>query len=156
MNTTNKQAFLKAMDAAQAQVEDRLSGLSEEQLAERPAPDAWSLRETLHHLTYWEQYMLNIVRRAVGAGESPQWVTNEEETALNAQILAEANERSARDVADNFRRSFQEVRALVESLPEEVLTDPGRFAWLNGQPLLAYIANESIGEHREEHLHHLL
>lgn len=153
MKTMNKQAFLNELRAAQEEVESRLAGLSEAQLTELPSPDAWSLRETLHHLTYWEQYMINIVRRAVEVGASPQWVTNEEETAINAQILTEANERPPHEIVDNFRRSTEEVIALVESLPEDLLADPNRFAWLNGKPLWTYIANESYGEHREEHLH---
>lgn len=156
MNVSDKPEFLNKMQAAQERLEERLAGLSDEQLTERPAPDAWSLREALQHLTYWEQYMLNVVRRAVEANESPQWVTNEEETAINAQILAEANERPLRDALADFRRSSQDVKALVESLPEDVLTDPNRFAWLKGQALWAYIANESFGEHREEHLHSFL
>ncbi len=153
MKTMNKQAFLNELRAAQEEVESRLAGLSEAQLTERPSPDAWSLRETLHHLTYWEQYMINVVRQAMEAGAAPQWVTNEEETAINDQILSEANERPPQEIVDNFRRSAGEVRALVESLPEDLLTDPNHFAWLNGKPLWTYIANESYGEHREEHLH---
>jgi uncharacterized damage-inducible protein DinB len=153
MELRNKQEFLNRMQEAQDQLEAKLAGLSDEQLTQRPAPDAWSLRDTLQHLTYWEQYMLNIVRRAVEANEPPQWVTNEEETAINAQLLVEANQRPPQDVLADFRRSSQEVKALVESLPEDVLTDSNRFAWLKGQPLWTYIANESFGEHREEHLH---
>jgi hypothetical protein len=113
------------------------------------------LRDALQHLTYWEQYMLNVVRRAVEEDKPSQWVTNEEETAINAQLLAEASERPPQDVLADFRRSFQDVKTLVESLPEDVLTEPDRFTWLKGQPLWTYIANESFGEHREEHLHQL-
>lgn len=152
MNTMNKQKFLNELRAAQEEVERRLAGLREEQLTERPSPDAWSLRETLYHLTYWEQYMINVVRRAVEAGAAPQWVTNDEETAINAQILTEANEWPPQEMLDGFRRSSEEVIALVESIAEDVLMDPNRFAWLNGKPLWTYIANESYGEHREEHL----
>jgi hypothetical protein len=59
-------------------------------------------------------------------------------------------------VLAEFRRSSEEVAALVESLAEDVLIDPNRFAWMKGEALWRYIANESFGEHREEHLGHLL
>jgi hypothetical protein len=99
--------------------------------------------------------MLNVVRRAIERNETPQWVTNELETALNEQLLAEANERPPHEVLADFRRSAQEVVALVNALSEDMLTNPDHFEWLKGQPLWRYIANESYGEHREEHLHHL-
>jgi uncharacterized damage-inducible protein DinB len=156
MDTIGKQGFLNELRAAQDKLEERLAGLSDEQLTARPAPNDWSLREALHHLTYWEQYMLNVVRQAMEHNKAPQWVTNEEETAINAQILAEANERPPGEVLADFRRSSEEVEALVESLPEDVLVDPSRFVWMKGEPLWRYIANESFGEHREEHLGRLL
>jgi hypothetical protein len=156
MDMMEKQGFLNELQAAQDELEEKLAGLSDEELAERPAADAWSLRETLHHLTYWEQFMIGVVRRAVEANVTPQWIMGEAEAAQNARLLVEANERPPRDVLTAFHRSFEEVVTLVESLPEDVLTDPKRFAWMKGEPLWRYIANESFGEHREEHLGRLL
>ena len=148
----NKGQFLAKFRAERATLDDRLALLSDAQLTMPPAPGEWSVKEALAHVTFWEQSMLARVRRAVSTGETMPWVDNEEETRLNAQILEDSQRRSLIDVLGENRRSFQQVIALVESLPESDLIDSQRFDWLEGKPLWEYLADEAYGEHYEEHL----
>jgi hypothetical protein len=126
--------------------------MSEAELTARSAPGVWSIKDNLAHLVYWEQYMLERIRRAVEHGEAPQWVNNEEETRINAQILEENKERALPQVLEDLWRSYQQVAAQVEALNEPDLTDPQRFPWLKGDPLAKYIEDEAFGEHFHEHL----
>ena len=148
----NKSEFLDALRAERARLESKLASLSESQLTERPSPEAWSIKDNLAHLTYWEQYMLEKVKRAAEQGETPQWVTDEEETALNARIFEENKDRPLAEVLADVRRSFEQVVAQVQSLSEEELTDQASFAWMKNEPLWKYIEAEACGEHYHEHL----
>ena len=148
----NKSEFLHTLQAERQRLEDKLAGLSEAQLTRHEAPEAWSIKDHLAHLTYWEQYMLDKIRRAVDQGETPQWVTDEEETNINARVYAENQGRPVKDVLAGMRRSLAQVVEQVQALSEEDLTDPNRFAWMKGVPLCKYIADEAYDEHYREHL----
>jgi len=146
--------FLDTLRAERARIETALGKQTEAQLIHRAAPDQWSLKDTLAHLTYWEQYMLERVQRAL-LGETPRWVTDEEETE-NAHVFERNKERPLARVLADMRRSLADVLEQVESMSDPDLTDPNRFAWMKGKPLWSYIANEAYGEHYHDHLQQLL
>jgi hypothetical protein len=147
----NKAEFLAKLQAERAWIDQKLAGLTPAQLDTRPAPDAWSLKQTLAHLTFWEQFMLNNIRLWLETGETPTWMDDTEETSTNAQILEDSRNRPVEEVLAEMSGSLKEVVALIESLPENALTDPNHVPWANG-PLWTYIENESFGEHFQEHL----
>ncbi len=147
--------FLDTLRAERARIEAALGKQTETQLTHRAAPDQWSLKDTLAHLTYWEQYMLERVQRAL-LGETPRWVTDEEEPEVNARVFERNKERPLAEVLADLHRSLAEVLEQVESMSEADLTDPNRFAWMKGKPLWSYIANEAYGEHYHDHLQPLL
>jgi hypothetical protein len=141
-----------------ARFDRQLSQMTEAELTARSAPEAWSIKDSLAHLVHWEQYMLERVRRAVDQGEAPQRMADEEEKRLienaeNAEVFEDNKDRPLADILHAMRRSYEQIVAQVEALPESDLIDPRRFAWLNGDPLWKYIANESYAEHYHEHLH---
>jgi hypothetical protein len=148
----NKTEFLATLTSERAQLDEQLARLSDEQLSKQPAPDAWSIKQNLAHLVYWEQVMLEKVRAAVEKGETPQWINEEEETRLNAEIAEASRDRPAGEILAEMRQSLRQVIAQVEALSEADLTDPNRFPWRQGQPLWEYIAAEAYGEHYHEHL----
>jgi hypothetical protein len=148
----NKTEFLAFLKSERAQLDEKLAQLTEAQLSEPPGPDSWSIKQNLAHVTYWEQEMLKKVRAAVEKGESPQWVNQEDETRLNAQIAEASRERPAGEILAENRQSLRDVIVQVEAISETDLTDPNRFPWRDGQPLWQYIADEACGEHYHEHL----
>lgn len=148
----NKTEFLKTLKVERARLEEKLAALSEARLIERSAPDAWSIKDNLAHLTICEQYMLNNIRRVVNEAVAPEWMTDEEETLANARVFTDNKDRPLADVLADMRRSLADVIAQVESLSEADLTDPNRFAWLKGAALWTYIADETYDEHYHEHL----
>ena len=148
----NKQQLIENIQSHRARLEERLEGMSAEELMARPSPKAWSVKDALAHLVYWEQYMLGNIRLALEKGEAPQWVNQIEENRLNDQIFNDNRDRPLNDIMEDWHRSQDAVIRQVEALSEEQLTDPNAFDWMNGQPLSKYIADEAFGEHYEEHL----
>lgn len=146
-----KAEFINTLRVERAKLDSTLAALTPRQLTRRVTPEAWSIKDHLAHLTYWEQYMLQRVRQAL-LGESPKWVSTEEETEINAQVFERNRSRSLALVLADMHRSLADTLELVESLSEADLTNPRRFAWMRRKPLYTYIANEGYGEHYHDHL----
>ncbi len=89
------------------------------------------------------------VSKPAPAGEPPTpWpghLTGDD--AINAWIYERNRDRS-REVLAEADASFARLAAAVAALPDEDLTAPGRFAWLEGQPL---VAADFFGHLHEEH-----
>lgn len=146
-----KTEFINNLRIERAKLDSTLAALTPRQLTRRASPKAWSVKDHLAHLTYWEQYMLQRVRQAL-LGEAPKWVSTEEETEINAQVFERNRSRSLARVLADLHRSLADTLELVDALSEEDLTHPRRFAWMKGKPLWQYIANESFAEHYHDHL----
>ena len=146
-----KTEFLETYRNKRAELDAALAQLSEDELTRRAA-DSWSIKDNLAHLTFWEQFMLNNVRQAVRHDISPKWMNDVEETETNARILKDNWDRPLAAILAEMRQSLAETLAELETLSEDDLTNANRFAWLRGNPLWTYIANEGYGEHYHEHL----
>lgn len=147
-----KAEFLNNLRVERAKLDAALAGLTPRQMTRRPSPEAWSIKDHLAHLTYWEQYMLQRLRQAL-LGETPRWITNQEETDINAHIFEHNRSRPLASVLADMHRSFADILDFVEALSEDDLTNPRRFAWRKGRPLWKYIADEVYAEHVHDHLH---
>jgi len=148
----NKAEFLDTLRSKRARLKENLVKLSEEQLTRRTTPGSWSIKDGLAHLTFYEQHMLNQVRRALKHELEIRDVTKAEQTARNTQIYERNQDRSLTEVLAEMQHSFAHGIALVETVPETILTEPTYFDFLNGMPLWQYILDETSGEHYEEHL----
>jgi hypothetical protein len=147
-----KSEFIQTYRDKRAELDAALSKLSEDELTRRDSADSWSIKDNLAHLTFWEQFMLNNVRQAVRHDIAPTWMNDVEETETNARILRDNWDRPLADLLAEMRQSLAETLAELETLSEDDLFNPNRFAWLRGKPLWTYIANEGYGEHYHEHL----
>ena len=146
-----KVEFINSLRVERAKLDSALAALTPRQLTQRASSGAWSVKDHLAHLTYWEQYMLQRIRQAL-LGEAPKWISDEEETEINAQVFERNRSRSLVSILADRHRSFADILDLVESLSEDDLTNPRRFAWRKGQPLWQYIADEGYAEHYHDHL----
>ena len=71
MSTGDRQRLVAHLDMTEAWVVSELEGLSEAQLAWRPSPDAWSVKDVVEHLgiaepQYWEQLQKSMQAPATG------------------------------------------------------------------------------------------
>jgi hypothetical protein len=146
-----KADFINTLRVERAKLDSWLAALTPQHLTRQDSPEAWSIKDHLAHLTYWEQYMLQRVRQAL-LGEAPKWVSDQEETEINARVFERNRSRPLANVLAAMHRSLADTLELVESLSEDDLTDPNRFTWMKGQPLWQYIANEGYAEHYQDHL----
>jgi len=85
---------------------------------------------------------------------APAWAADlpdeEDDDRINAWIYRQGHDRPLAEVLAESRRQFAQLRELVAGLPEDVLTEPGRYDWMDGYPLGATL-EFSFGHLHEEH-----
>lgn len=150
---SSKVELLKAIRTERQALEAAVNSLGEGQMVEPVFDGGWSVKDTLAHISAWEQLMIGWVEQSL-RGEAPQrpitgddWVDE-----LNARLYAENEKKPLAEVREEFADSYRQAVALVEGLKEEDLFDPERFAWRDGSPLWQMVAantNWHYEEHRE-------
>lgn len=117
---------------------------------ERPGPMGdWTLKDLAAHLTGWRERTIRRIEAGPGREPPTPWpghLTGDD--AINAWIYERNRDRPLREVLAEADASFARLAAAVAALPDEDLTAPGRFAWLEGQPL---VAADFFGHLHEEH-----
>lgn len=142
--------------------EELLTGLSEEQITAPNRIDSLSLKDTVAHLTVWQQ--INVARleaaRQNRGPEYPAWhpefdpETDEELAKINAWIHETRHQQLWSDVHQEWKERFLRFLELAESIPEKDLLEVGKYPWLREYPLSAVLL--SSYEHHDEHLEPLL
>jgi hypothetical protein len=151
-----KISLLEWIDRGRASWEVLLADVGDERMEEPGAVDDWTFRDVAAHLNAWREWSLARLE-AAGTGKEPlpPWPAemNEENAEgvdeLNAWFFERARNRAVREVIAESREQFRQMRAAVEALSPEELSEPGHFAWAADYPLSAVV--EGSLEHLEEH-----
>jgi hypothetical protein len=130
------------MRAEHARLEALLAGISDEQFVRPEAYGAWSGKDMLAHITFWEQRVIAYIN---GAKESLVRPDEDEQAAvdrINAEVLAANREKPLAEVRAEFERSYQQVLHVAESLSAGDLAD---------EVLYGLFAGDTF-EHYREHI----
>lgn len=141
----NKAELLRRIEDGRQEIVSLWAGASDEQLTARPGPQAdWSIKDLMAHLAFWEGTLLENVPLALH-GEKPA-DDNVDET--NARVFTRNLDRSLADVRQEFERSLEQVRELIQSLSDEALGQPG--PW-DSEVIWQYILGETA-DHYQQHI----
>ncbi len=123
-----------------------------------------SIKDVLAHLHAWQGLSIARLEAARAGGEPvlPVWVAggdpenedDDETNALNARIDDLYRRRSWTEVHRAWRDGFLRLLALAEAIPDDILTERGRYPWLGDHALLDVLRG-TWGHHRE-HLEGLM
>jgi hypothetical protein len=118
--------------------EDLLADIGEDRMQESGVAGAWSIKDIVAHLAAWRRRTVGRIE-AVANGRpepAPSWPAElHEDEEINAWFHARDRGKSVRDVLAESRGVFQELVSAVAKLPEDALSDPARFPWMEGAPL---------------------
>ena len=142
--------------------EDLLALLSESQLTSPMLPWHWSPKDVLAHLAAWQQISTARMEAALAerAPQFPAWVPGADPDAeevleqINALIYATHREQPWTTVQHNWRTGYLRLLAAAEQVGEKDLLDAGRYAWLEGRPLVMVLLGTY--DHHLEHSEELL
>jgi hypothetical protein len=107
---------------------------------EEPGPmGEWSFKDLAAHLLGWRQRTIARLEAASGGPPAVEqfWPSDigDDDDSINDWIHAQHRNRPVPDVLADVDASYGRIRAAVERLDDAAVTDPNRFAWLDGQSL---------------------
>ncbi len=133
---------------------DRLASsiraISDDELA-LPAQGAWTRRDLVAHIEWWERHSANVVTALVGGRDPYSRDEPFDLDAHNARVFEENRARTAADVRTGEAAAWTELLLAIEGASEADLFDPARFAWTGGDAL-AEIIRSDTDRHWAEHL----
>lgn len=118
---TLHQQLISELDAAAGRVNTAIEGLTDEQ-ASRPAPDGWSIKDQLNHMTFWHEMRFFEISRIARGGRAAFHVTTEEGvTPLNEQIAANRRQLPLAQIVADLDFAREMVKQAVLACPEDRL-----------------------------------
>lgn len=160
--TNEKSSVLTALSEELQYWEGQLATLSEDEITTSRLRNGWSIKDLMAHLMAWQQ-VTRARLEAASANEAPvfpEWLegagpeSDEQLHEFNARIVERHRDRPWLEVHSDWRSGFSEVIRLGRDLPEDDVLNPGRFSWLDGNPLLAVLEG-TLRHHRDEHRSYL-
>ena len=143
-------AVVERMRETSTRLDLLLARLNVDQMNQPGAVGAWSVKDVIAHIAFWERYEANILR-AIARGETPVLGAEDLTETRNASVVAQYYLRPLSAVIAEWHAAREELVDLIEELSEEDLNDPERFAWNGGRTLLDRIAGNSY-DHEQEHI----
>ncbi len=148
----NKAELLEQIRAERQILDAALARVDDDHWTTPELPGHWSIKDLLAHLGWWEGWIVDLYA-ALLRGEVPyaRHLDQKAVDDLNALALAKYRDQSLAEVRRYEEDASRNLLSAVEKAPEEDLFDPHRFAWLEGETLAEWVANNSYG-HYDEHL----
>jgi hypothetical protein len=149
-----KQELLRALEDSRAELLATIDDLPHPAMLEDGVVGEWSVRDVLQHLSLWEAELVMLLA-AYRQGRKPSSDRFRKSVdELNAEWHASTRHRPLESVVADFHAVRRQILQQLEEIPEDELSRPPRFAWLNGRPLQAWIADDSH-LHEAEHTAHI-
>lgn len=154
MDRLNTKAdLLNAIQNERVAWESLVAKVGPENMQTPGAMGDWTFKDLAAHLTGWRYDSLRNLEAARRGEEPapPPWPPTDDVDQINQWIYEQNRDRTLQDVLDESRQSLQKLVAAIEALPERDLMEPGRFAWLKGNPLGPAVVSGSLSHYFEEH-----
>ncbi len=147
----NKQELVAALESGRTEFLKIIEGLPEEKMLEPGVVGDWSVKDILAHLSRWEAELVTLLFQAQ-QGDKPTTAHMNDISVdeLNAQWHAQTQDRPLDRVMVDWQGVRKQTIRRVEALADRDLNNPKRFDWLDGRPLVDWIASDST-KHEAEH-----
>jgi hypothetical protein len=155
VDITTKAQLITVTEEAYRNLEREVAGLTEDEMREPHAPDGWSIKDVLVHISGWER-MFTGWMDAILRGQRPDRPEDIDEAwlnATNARLYEESRDRSPEEVRIEAAEWHAAIIALIERMSEDELFDPQRFPYTGGDPVAPWVrgnADEHYDEHRAQ------
>ncbi|MBA3345458.1 MAG: DinB family protein [Gemmatimonadales bacterium] len=124
----NKEQLLKRIDSAWEALSESYAGLSDAELMEPGVTGAWSVRDLIAHVTWWEEEALTYLPVIMVGGAPPRYsVAFGGIDAFNARMTEQKKDLPLAVVLQQRDDVHRRLIALIQSAPDEHLTAETRF-----------------------------
>jgi hypothetical protein len=143
--------LLRDLAAGHEDLLQAIAGLLANEAAADGVMAGWSAKDLLAHVTAWEAELLKAMAQG-RAGKRPAYadLTAADEDAFNEKWRKEFKKKPLDQVLADLGEVHNHMLRQAAKLEEAELSDPARFAWTDGQPLAAVIA-DGAPAHKREH-----
>jgi hypothetical protein len=124
----NKERLLQGLESAWESLQESYAGLSEAELLEPGVTGAWSVRDIIAHVTWWEEEALTHLPLILAGGRPPRYsVAYGGIDAFNARMTEQTKNLSLAEVLQRRDDVHHQLIALVQSAPGDQITGKSRF-----------------------------
>jgi hypothetical protein len=143
-----KSQVLELLAYSHDQQQAFVAELSEAERAEVGTPEHWSAKDHIAHTMTWQRRLVDRLA-IVARGETPP--SFDDFLHENERNFAAQRNRPWADVLADDACVHAELLAAVSAVSDADLTEPQRFDWMNGRPLLDSVFGNTLW-HVQEHL----
>lgn len=124
----NRDRILKRLDMAWNEFEESYTSLSEAQLLTTGVQGAWSVRDIIAHVTWWEEEALKHLPLILEGGTPPRYYTRYGGIdAFNALMTQKRRDLSLAEVLRQHDAIHAQLVEYVQAAPAELFTRESRF-----------------------------
>jgi len=151
MRITSKAELIGLTQTERQKLEEKISGLTPEEMIYPGSMGVWSVKDILQHLVDWEQRWMGWYEGGKRGEE-----IHTPENGYNWRQMGELNEayrqknkdRRLQDVLADFHSSYDQIMEIVVTIPEDEMLTPGIYQWTGKLPLTAWIAGNTCEHYR--------
>jgi hypothetical protein len=149
----SKAQLLEVIRTRHKKLEEKITGLTEDEAVKPKTVGAWSVKDTIAHITTWEKQLLAWYSDGLTGKriEIPDWRIKGTLGVINRGIFETNLSRNLNDVLADFTATYRQIIATIESIPEEDIFAEGKYSWTGDRTLFDYIWGNTAG-HYSEHL----
>jgi tetratricopeptide (TPR) repeat protein len=130
---TQKQQLLGHLQRAYDEETNLIAAAGDNELAQDGAPDDWAMKDVFAHIGSWKALIAERLDPANLDNPSPLYALPVDEQ--NFQFYDEYAGHPWPEVRALIDRGYYNLRAAIEALPDEYLSEGDRFPWQDGRPL---------------------
>jgi hypothetical protein len=124
----DRERLLKRLDKAWDAFQESYAGLSEAELLVPGVTGAWSIKDIIAHVSWWEEEALKHLPLILAGGRPPRYsVTYGGIDAFNARMTERKKDLSHTEVLRQRDDIHRRLVALIQSAPEAQMTRETRF-----------------------------
>jgi hypothetical protein len=124
----NKLQFIKKLETAWASFEASHAGLPDGQMTQPGVVGDWSVKDSLAHITTWEQEALKYLPIILAGSRAPRYSTQYGGLdAFNALVTEQKRSLSLAEVRSQLAETHRQLVRFVQSAPEDQFTQPTPF-----------------------------
>jgi len=123
----NKSELLDWLQEEYQQWEAFLDQIGETRLDQGGVAGYWSIKDIVAHLTDWNRWLVARLQAAQRSEPEPPplWPAHlQTDDEINAWIYESNHGRSVREVLEETHHVFQQLLAVIEGLPDDILIEP--------------------------------
>ena len=148
----DKNELLHEIESGRKALDEALARLAPEQMqVDNALYGAWSVKDLLVHLGFWEQRAAVIFAALQHGDTVPNLLGGTNLDEVNARAYAAGHALPLEQVQADEKAAYVFLLRLTEVATESDLFDADRFTWTQGRPFWEWLEGNSYG-HYAEHM----